>query len=108
MKHILGIEYEYCRVYVNSLGLQAVIERCTRNTPKHPSDSSNIPPATLEKWYGNDRFYVNEVIDGSRQLLKIVVDGLHAGEHLRHLPVRPYFRTMAAVIILLKVRRKHR
>lgn len=28
MRHILNIEYEYVRVYINSLALQAVVERC--------------------------------------------------------------------------------
>ncbi|KAI0199973.1 transcriptional activator ARO80 [Astrocystis sublimbata] len=31
IRHILTIEYEYVRIYVNSLALQAVVERCTTN-----------------------------------------------------------------------------
>jgi hypothetical protein len=33
MRHILNIEYEYVRVYINSLALQAVVERCANATP---------------------------------------------------------------------------
>ena len=120
MRAILTIEYEYCRVYTNYLGLQAVVERCTKNTPKQANSnpvmpmntaqgidmmSANaIPATTLEKWYGNDRYYISEVINASRSLLKAVVDGLFPGEHLRHAPVRTYFRIISVAIILLKVR----
>lgn len=118
MRHILTIEFEYCRVYLNSLGLQAVVERCTHNSPNQAfakparstgsvhsaakSDSA-IPPATLEKWYGSDRFYINEVIDGSRNLLRAVVEGLCPDGFLRQAPVRTFFRVISVSIILLKV-----
>ncbi|PSK42965.1 hypothetical protein B9Z65_6919 [Elsinoe australis] len=116
MRHVLEIDYEYCRVYLNSLGLQAVVERCTRNTPKQEVNSNkaaqgmaqalasgaSIPASVLERCYGNDRFYVNEVTDGCRRLLKSVVEGLYPGEHLRHAPVRTYFRIISVAIILLK------
>ncbi|KAF2157237.1 hypothetical protein K461DRAFT_325727 [Myriangium duriaei CBS 260.36] len=112
MRHVLVIDYEYCRVYLNSLGLQAVVERCTQNVHQQkanaakigsngPSDGS-IPASVLEKCYGSDRFYINEVTDGCRKLLAAVVDGLYPGEHLRHAPVRTYFRIISVAIILLK------
>ncbi|KAK4994243.1 zinc finger transcriptional activator, partial [Elasticomyces elasticus] len=120
MRHILDIEYEYCRVYLNSLALQAVVERCTNNTPKqayanlvnnitYTNASSNrlrtdtaIPPSTLMKWYGNDRHYIREVSEACRNLLRIVVEGLYPGEYLKHAPVRTYFRIISVAIILLK------
>lgn len=44
MRHILTIEFEYTRVYLNSLALQAVVERCTQQTPKQSqSHSFNLP-----------------------------------------------------------------
>ncbi|KAK0767632.1 zinc finger transcriptional activator, partial [Friedmanniomyces endolithicus] len=33
MRFILLIEYEYCRVYINALALQAVAERCANEQP---------------------------------------------------------------------------
>lgn len=114
MRNVLIIDYEYCRVYLNSLGLQAVVERCTQNVhqakTKNTSLNGNsataadnsIPASVLEKCYGNDRFYINEVTDGCRKLLRAVVDGLYPGEHLRHAPVRTYFRIISVAIILLK------
>jgi hypothetical protein len=116
----LIIEFEYTRVYLNSLALQAVVERCTNKTPPQtharPNGMSNgtegngangdngnaIPFSTLSKWYANDRHYINEVIDASRNVLKIVVHGLHPGGYLRHAPVRTFFRIVSVAIILLK------
>jgi hypothetical protein len=114
LRYVLTIEYEYTRVYLNSLALQAVVERCTHNTPTQAhaqpnSSSSNtsrdggaIPFSTLTKWYGNDRYYIKEVIDASRNVLRVVVDGLFPGDYLRHAPVRTFFRIVSVAIILLK------
>jgi hypothetical protein len=108
---VLTIEYEYTRVYLNSLALQAVVERCTHNTPTLPNgfgsskskdrDGGAIPFSTLSRWYGNDRHYISEVIDASRTLLRVVVDGL-SPEYLLHAPVRTFFRIVSVAIILLK------
>ena len=65
-------------------------------------DGGAIPFSTLVKWYANDRHYINEVIDASRNVLKVVVDGLHPGGYLRHAPVRTFFRIVSVAIILLK------
>ncbi|KAK7612062.1 hypothetical protein JOL62DRAFT_32033 [Phyllosticta paracitricarpa] len=112
MCDILTIEYEYTRVYLNSLALQAVVERCIKNTqaaaasngnrPSVPTGPGAIPPHLLMRWYGNDRFFIREVIDGCRNVLTIVVKGLEPGGYLKHAPVRTFFRIISVTIILLK------
>ncbi|KAF2873515.1 hypothetical protein BDV95DRAFT_627423 [Massariosphaeria phaeospora] len=115
LRHVLTIEYEYTRVYLNSLALQAVVERCTHNTPLQShaqpngtsaphsgGDGNAIPFSTLVKMYGNDRYYINEVIESSRNVLRILTEGLYPGEALRHAPVRTFFRIVSVAIILLK------
>ncbi|KAL5402404.1 hypothetical protein PMIN03_010720 [Paraphaeosphaeria minitans] len=116
LRHVLAIEYEYTRVYVNSLALQAVVERCTHNTPQQthaqpsgmgPSATANeeggaIPFSTLTRWYGNDRHHIDEVVSASRNVLSIVVNGLYPEGYLRHAPVRTFFRIVSVAIILLK------
>ncbi|KAK3703925.1 zinc finger transcriptional activator [Vermiconidia calcicola] len=118
MRCILEIEYEYCRVYINALALQAVAERCANDRPlliDPPSElarsavSTNgvrpdiaISPQTLSKWLGGDRHYLLEVGNAARNLLKVVVDGLYPGQYLRHAPVRTYFRIISTAIMLLK------
>ncbi|KAK6380561.1 hypothetical protein LTR65_001353 [Meristemomyces frigidus] len=120
MRFILEIEYEYCRVYLNALALQAVAERCANEDPMaqvldppleiaRSAITTNgvrtdiaIDPQTLAKWLGGDRKYMLAVGDGARNLLKTVVDGLYPDEYLRHAPVRTYFRIISVAIMLLK------
>ena len=104
MRDILAIEYEYCRVYINSVALQDVVERCANNTPAPTkSDGEAIPFSTLMRWYGNDRQYIWDVIDASRKVLQVVVNDLYPNGHLKHAPVRTYFRIISVAIVLLKV-----
>ncbi|KAF2138862.1 uncharacterized protein K452DRAFT_300917 [Aplosporella prunicola CBS 121167] len=118
MCDVLTIEYEYSRVYLNSLALQAVVERCIHNPLQNnvgappngtplgslPSakDPGAIPAALLMRMYGNDRFFIREVIDGCRNVLTVVVKGLEPGGYLKHAPVRTFFRIISVAIILLK------
>ncbi|KAF2723629.1 hypothetical protein K431DRAFT_264000 [Polychaeton citri CBS 116435] len=119
MRHILEIEYEYTRVYINALALQALAERCANEHPLSvldpPAESLrsaittngvradvSIAPHTLAKWLGGDRIYIREVGDAARNLLKVVVEGLYPDEYLKHAPVRTYFRIISVAIMLLK------
>ena len=102
IRHVLTIEFEYVRVYINSLALQAVIERCTNTT----SDREFAAPRARERnAKARDRFdnvafsrlmglqdqdYIREVVDASRNLLKTVVAELLPGDYLKHCPVRTY------------------
>lgn len=122
IRHILSIEYEYVRIYVNSLSLQAVVERCTSNAgnqssgASHPANGNTteglspgaasyygkLPLASLGGFGAADQAYVREVVDGSRNLLKTVVEGLLPGDYLKHAPVRTYFRIISGAMFLLK------
>jgi len=120
IRYILTIEYEYVRIYVNSLSLQAVVERCTNNagTNAGPGGSTTGSAAQLspqtQNYYGKlplgqlggfgaaDQEYVREVVDGCRNLLRTVVDGLLPGDYLKHAPVRTYFRIISGAMFLLK------
>lgn len=118
IKHILIIEYEYVRIYVNSLSLQAVVERCTSNAGNIQSaatagNGNGLSPQT-QNYYGKlpltrlggfgpeDQQYVKEVVDGSRNLLRTVVEGLLPHNYLKHAPVRTYFRIISGAMFLLK------
>ncbi|KXL48473.1 MAG: hypothetical protein FE78DRAFT_87181 [Acidomyces sp. 'richmondensis'] len=123
MRYILEIEYEYCRVYINALALQAIAERCANLNEQPLSQILDPPidmvrssaittngvrtdvaidPHTLSKSFGRDRKYMVAVGDAARRLLKVVVDGLYPGDYLRHAPVRTYFRIISVAIMLLK------
>ncbi|EGS20814.1 putative specific RNA polymerase II transcription factor [Thermochaetoides thermophila DSM 1495] len=121
IRHILTIEYEYVRIYINSLSLQAVVERCTSNasggggaggsvsgqsgstlSPQTQNYYGKLPLGQLGGFGAEDQEYVREVISGSRNLLRTVVDGLLPGEYLKHAPVRTYFRIISGAMFLLK------
>jgi hypothetical protein len=117
IRHILSIEYEYVRIYVNSLSLQAVVERSTSAgmaaqpgngiatgnlTTEQTNLYAKMPLARLGGFSAADQFYVKEVVDGSRNLLRTVVEGLLPGDYLKHAPVRTYFRIISGAMFLLK------
>ncbi|KAI1435720.1 hypothetical protein GGR50DRAFT_686814 [Xylaria sp. CBS 124048] len=122
IRHILTIEYEYVRIYVNSLALQAVVERCTTNatsnsdglhgsrgangnaelSPQTQNYLGNLPIGHLGRFGSADQEYIKEVVSGCRNLLRTVVDGLFKGGYLKHAPVRTYFRIISGAMFLLK------
>ncbi|PHH71459.1 hypothetical protein CDD83_5167 [Cordyceps sp. RAO-2017] len=121
IRHILTIEYEYVRIYVNSLSLQAVVERCTTHagsvgsaggangqpanqqlSPQTMINYGKLPLGQLGGFTVHDQEYVREVVDGSRNLLRTVVEGLLPGGYLKHAPVRTYFRIISGAMFLLK------
>ena len=121
MRHILTIEYEYVRIYVNSLSLQAVVERCTSNagggsapggsvsgnsapqlSPQTQNYYGKLPLGQLGGFGAEDQEYVKEVVNGSRNLLRTVVEGLLPHDYLKHAPVRTYFRIISGAMFLLK------
>jgi hypothetical protein len=124
MRLILTIEYEYCRVYLHMLALQAVITRCVNNSPiqkhaqpYHPASSGKaptqrssksaggvIPAEMIAKFLDKDAQYIQELVDGCHRVLEVVISGLLPGGFLKHCPVRTYFRIISVTSILLKVR----
>ncbi|KAL2889712.1 Transcriptional activator ARO80 [Ceratocystis lukuohia] len=126
IRHILTIEYEYVRIYINSLSLQAVVERCTNHAANATAGNHDAPTNTegdnaipqlspqTQNYYGKlplgqlggftqeDQTYIREVVDGCRNLLRIVVYGLLPKGYLKHAPVRTYFRIISGAMFLLK------
>ncbi|KAF2965045.1 hypothetical protein GQX73_g8528 [Xylaria multiplex] len=125
IRHILTIEYEYVRIHINSLALQAVVERCTINatgassnnngphgvrgsngnaelSPQTQNYLGNLPISHLGRFGAEDQEYIREVVSGCRNLLGTVVDGLFKGGYLKHAPVRTYFRIISGAMFLLK------
>lgn len=122
IRHILTIEYEYVRIYVNSLALQAVVERSTANAGNPHNTLANfnstmglaptqtqtqnllgaLPLGTLGGFGAEDQEFIKEVVNGCRNLLRTVVDGLLPGGYLKHAPVRTYFRIISGAMFLLK------
>ncbi|KAJ5832491.1 hypothetical protein N7474_000802 [Penicillium riverlandense] len=113
MRSILMIEYEYTRLYVNSLALQAVVDRWTTMSNESaqtqtgrpgsgPSSGSSGWFGTLMDIYRVNEQYIQEVVDASRKILQLVLDGLVPGDRLKHAPIRTFFRILSGMIFILK------
>ncbi|KAJ5370654.1 uncharacterized protein N7496_006746 [Penicillium cataractarum] len=102
------------RLYVNSLALQAVVDRWTtmsnessvqaqtgRSGPG-PSAGSTGWFRTLMELYRVNEQYIQEVVDASRKILQTVLEGLVPGGRLKHAPIRTFFRILSGMIFILK------
>ena len=69
-------------------------------SPQSPVSTMSASYASL---YNRNEPYVREVIKASRTVLQHVLDDLLPGDHLKHAPVRTYFRIISAAMFLLKV-----
>lgn len=100
MRHVLRMEYEYSRLYINSLGLQRVVGQMalqTRNTV------GRGPSTHLVAVHEENRGYIEEVRDAATQILKEACDGLGGLEALSYSPVRTFLRTLSGMMFSLKV-----
>lgn len=88
MRAILEMEFGHLRSQMNSIAMQAA-------ATKHRSQ-------TQTPHCRNDDF-IAQIIDGSRSVLRIVVDLLGPTKRLTYIPVRSYYRILTAVVYLIKV-----
>lgn len=94
---MLMIEYHYVRIYTNSLGMQAVVERTLAETdPDGPQE--DILSMTIEP---RDYEFIQEVVEGSRQILQKTTQLAESGA-LRYSPVRIFLRITTSSIYLIK------
>lgn len=47
--------------------------------------------------------YIQEVVDASRRILQVVLEGLVPEGRLKHAPIRTFFRILSGMIFILKV-----
>ncbi|RDW66595.1 hypothetical protein BP5796_09344 [Coleophoma crateriformis] len=108
-RDIMFLEYHYIRMYINSLSIQAVVERSLAqhvNANSMSSDGSTpFPPSrddlVTTSITPTDYNLTAEVIDASVQILKKTVSLAQSGT-LKFAPVRVYLRVVSASIFLLK------
>lgn len=94
---MIFIEYQYARVYTNSIGMQAVVERIlAESNPESVGD--DIRQATVDEI---DYEFIQEVIDGSCHMLQKVCELAENGK-LRFSPVRIFVRITSSSIFLIK------
>ncbi|KAM6515641.1 hypothetical protein FALCPG4_013858 [Fusarium falciforme] len=93
----LSIEFNYLRAFMNSLGIQAVVDRVLGGRPPN-SINTDIFQSSIT---ATDYSFIREVIDGSCQALESINRLSEAGT-LRYCPVRVFLRIIMASIFLLK------
>ena len=89
----LIIDYQFVRLYINSLALQAVASRMA----KHQAFTMGSQSEGTQ-----DSGFIREVISGSTKILEMVIK-LADDNHLKYMPVRIYIRIASAAIYLINV-----
>jgi hypothetical protein len=92
----LNIEYNHIRILMNSLGMQAAVDRWLSSH----SGRSRLEDGTTV-WTTTDYEFVQEVVSGASQLLQSA-NKLAEREVLRYAPVRILLRIIEASVFLLK------
>ncbi|EXJ65909.1 uncharacterized protein A1O5_10885 [Cladophialophora psammophila CBS 110553] len=95
MQCILLMEYEYARLYINSLGLQKVVESWVEG-------GATMRKATLLRISEENKPYIDEVTEAALNILSLVIDGIAAKGFLRNAPVRTYLRSLSGMMFTLK------
>lgn len=96
MRYILLMEYEYARLYINSLGLQKVVESWVEG-------GATMRRATLARISEENKPFIDEVTEAALNILDLVIDGVHGLGFLRNAPVRTYLRSLSGMMFTLKV-----
>ncbi|OJJ76742.1 hypothetical protein ASPBRDRAFT_204291, partial [Aspergillus brasiliensis CBS 101740] len=87
MRIMLAIDFNFMRVYFNSLAAQAIVESKRNGNTRLRRSNEDC---------------VTEIIDGARSILEHVLQDLLPDGSLKFIPIRTYFRVLTATLFLLK------
>lgn len=96
-RQILLVEFYFVKLYINSIAVQALVERADGND----LDDSWLIHDLLRPESSQDSRFVREVRDSSVEILRIATE-LSQKAILQYCPVRFFLRVVAASIYLLK------
>jgi len=92
---MLLVEWEYIRIYINSLALQAVAER-------ESSQMVGIDGQTV-RISEDDAIYIDHVVEASKSILNYMIYEFAPKGYLRLSPVKVFLRVISAAVFLVKV-----
>jgi hypothetical protein len=92
---MLLVEWEYIRLYINSLALQAVAER-------ESSQTLGIDGQTI-RISEEDAVFIGHVVEASKSILQYMIYEFAPRGLLRNSPVKIFLRIISAAVFLLKV-----
>ena len=98
---VLFVEFQFTRTYINSLAVQAVVERVLKLAGPQAGPTPFCMNFVFES-HSVDFPFIQEVVDGSRQILRAVI-ALNEEGVLKFCPIRIFSRIITASILLLKV-----
>jgi hypothetical protein len=94
-KELLLAEYNFVRIYINSITLQAISKRTTESTNSSYRYKFEIN--------GQESKSLREIIESCKSILHIVI-GLHDSGRLKYIPNRFNVRIASAAMYCIKVR----
>jgi len=100
MTAVLRMEFEYSRLYVNSLGLQKVVGQMAQ---QDRSTTNHVLAGKVGPVYDDNKVYIDEVRDAAKVILEQSCYGLGNLKALGYSPVRTFLRTLSALMFSLKV-----
>lgn len=92
---MLLVEYQYIRLYINSLALQAVAER--QSSQEVGLDGQTVRISEEEA------IYIEHVVDASKSILNYMIYEFAPRGYLRLSPVKVFLRIISAAVFLVKV-----
>src|SRR5436305_4260753 len=92
---MLLVEWEYIRLYINSLALQAVAERESSQMVGMDGQALQI--------LDEDAIYIDHVVDASKSILNYILYEFAPRGYLRLSPVKVFLRIISAAVFLVKV-----
>jgi hypothetical protein len=95
MDSILLMEFEYARLYINSIGLQHVVEQWVQ---------LGTSPNNMVRSVSDNKQYIDQFTEAALHILELVSGKMNLLGVLRDAPVRTFLRTLSAMMFTLKVR----
>ncbi|RMZ75892.1 hypothetical protein DV738_g5204, partial [Chaetothyriales sp. CBS 135597] len=96
MQAIMLMEYEYARLYINSLGFQSVVSRLLSD---NDSQRSMLVRSRL---VAENKVYIDELTDAACNVLDLFTRDLGRVSSLVNAPVRTFLRNLSAMMFALK------
>lgn len=93
---MLLVEWEYIRLYINSLAVQAVAERESSQVLGIDGQSVRVSE--------EEAVYIEHVVDASKSILNYTIYEFAPRGYLRLSPVKVFLRIISAAVFLVKVR----
>ncbi|KAJ5555839.1 hypothetical protein N7535_008270 [Penicillium sp. DV-2018c] len=94
-RYILSIEYEYAKLCIFSVTLQAVINR-------HHRDGASGIEGCCRGASAEEQKHLRGTVGAAQTILRTVMDDIHPDGGFTYMPVRSYSRLLGATLILLK------